>query len=227
MTRALLVPRSGNKKTGPIPVSITGRETCPDACPLKGAGCYAEGWPLVKAWDRVTEGGGRATDWAGFCVKVAALPAGQLWRHNQAGDLPGKGNRIAPRMLADLVEANRGKRGFTYTHKPPTAANLRAIRAANAGGFTCNMSANNVAEADTLARTGAGPVVVLLPADAPARMRTPEGRHVVLCPAQAREGMTCARCKLCAVPTRKAIIGFRAHGAAIRMADRVALNVIK
>jgi hypothetical protein len=36
---------------------------------------------------------------------------------------------------------------------------------------------------------------------------------VVICPATyPKEEITCASCKLCAIPTRKSIIGFPAHG---------------
>jgi hypothetical protein len=84
-----------------------------------------------------------------------------LWRHNVAGDLPGNGDKINATMLAELVTANRGKRGFTYTHKHLSAENLTAIRAANRSDFTI-LSANTLEEADALARKKAGPVVLIL-----------------------------------------------------------------
>lgn len=110
-----LTLRSRNGKTGPIPVSTTSAETCSDACPLKGGrGCYVEGGKTALQWRKVSEGrAGMA--WQAFCEAVAALPAGQLWRHNQAGDLPGEGDVIARQPLSALIAANQGKRGFTYT----------------------------------------------------------------------------------------------------------------
>ena len=62
---------------------------------------------------------------------------------------------INPRMLAELVAANRGKRGFTYTHKPPSQE-CAAIRRANRNGFTINLSADTLEEEDKLARKKAG-----------------------------------------------------------------------
>jgi len=35
---------------------------------------------------------------------------------------------------------------------------------------------------------------------------------VVLCPATYRDDVQCSSCGICAVPTRKAIIGFPVHG---------------
>jgi len=178
-----LTLKSRNKKTGPIPVSTSSAETCPDACPLKAAGCYAAHGPLAMRWQEVTSGTHGTASWDAFCASIAALPAGQAWRHNQAGDLPGKNNAIDRGKLAKLVDANAGKLGWTYTHKPMTrAANRDAVAKANAGGFVVNLSADTLAEADQLADLAIAPVVVVL--DAPegtrAAAQTPAGRRVVI-----------------------------------------------
>lgn len=208
-----LTPESRNRKTGPIPVSTTTAATCPDACPLKQAGCYAYGQPLLGVWQQVTEGRVGMT-WRAFCDAIAALPIDQLWRHNQAGDLPGANNRIDARALGELVTANKGKRGFTFTHKPMTAANRRAVAAANAGGFTINLSANNLTEADTLADLAIAPVVVVLPLEHGKRhdVATPAGRRVVTCPATYLPNVSCQSCQLCQRANRPVIVGFPAHG---------------
>lgn len=207
--RVRLALRSGNRKLGGIPASITSRVTCPPSCSFYNAGCYAEYHVMGHHWRNVGE---RGDPWDTFLADVRGLPPGQLWRHNVAGDLPGDGEVVDRRLLAQLVAANRGKRGFTFTHKHRSATNRAAVRAANRGGFTVNLSADNLCEADALARTGAGPVVVVLPHDAPdSGVRTPAGRRVVVCPAE-RDLLTCAECRLCAHSFRKAIVGFRAHG---------------
>lgn len=217
--RVHLTLKSANEKTGPIPVSTTSAATCPDACPFKKNGCYADGGPLAIHWRAVTEGQ-RGHDWSDFTAQIAALPDGQLWRHNQAGDLPGAGDSIDPAALGDLVRANIGRRGFTYTHKPATAENLHWIRAANDWGFTVNLSANDLAHADALADTGL-PVVTVLPIDAPAKLETPAGRTVVTCPATYRDGVSCATCQLCQRANRSTIVGFPAHGAGKARVQRV------
>jgi hypothetical protein len=221
-----LAPRSRNAKTGPIPVSTTSADTCPDACPLKAGGCYAvANFHLRQHWNKVTNGK-RGEDYDTFLGKIAALPGGQLWRHNQAGDLPGAGDTIDITALARLVEANAGRRGFTYTHKPPVGENAPAIADANARGFTINLSANNLRHADELASLGIAPVVTVLPSDARGHrnIQTPAGRRVVVCPAIYREDVTCASCGLYQRADRPVIIGFPAHGAATAMADAVASN---
>jgi hypothetical protein len=212
--------RSGNHKLGGIPSSITSRGTCPPSCTFYGAGCYAEVHLLGYHWRRVSTGE-QGDAWADFCFQVDDLPRGQLWRHNVAGDLPGQGETVDEMALDLLVRANTGRRGFTFSHKHSAQA-LTAIRRANANGFTVNLSADSLAQADALAETGAGPVVVVVPSFTPDEgLRTPAGRKVIVCPAQKIDGRdtTCATCRLCAIPTRKAIVGFRAHGVSLARVD--------
>ena len=214
--------KSRNAKTGPIPVSTSSAKTCPDACPLKKSGCYADGGPLAIVWRKVTEGKAGIA-WGGFLDTVRAFPKGALWRHNQAGDLAGVGDNIDLGALRQLVDANRGKRGFTYTHKPMAHGdNIAAIREANQGGFTINLSGNTLEHADSLSDLDIGPVVVVLPSDQMTATKTPAGRAVAICPAVLSDSVTCKSCGLCAIADRKAIVGFPAHGAAHKKASAIA-----
>ena len=106
-----LTPVSANVKTGPIPVSTSSAETCPTVCPFRGSGCYAESGPLGLHWMAVTRAK-RGTNWGEFLDAVRGIAAGSLWRHNQAGDLPGMGNRIARR--ARLPRAAHAAAAFAY-----------------------------------------------------------------------------------------------------------------
>jgi hypothetical protein len=239
--------QSRNAKTGPIPVTTSSAQTCPAACPLIGRGCYAEHGNLGMIWRALTKTKAgrkfkngnshvRAISWSALIVNIGKLPLATLWRHNQAGDLPGRSNRIDCDALAELVNANRGKRGFTYTHKPPIGANADMIKWANQQGFTINLSANNLAHADQLAALAIAPVVTLLPQRdigmpdhvdlgnaVKAKVHiTPAGRKVVECPATYRDDVTCQSCQLCQRQTRKVIVGFPAHGAARRRASTIA-----
>ncbi len=233
--------QSSNAKTGPIPVSATSAETCPTACPLRGQGCYAESGPLGMLWQALSRAKpgtkykrGRGTmsarTWQQFTEMVQALPRGTFWRHNQAGDLPGVGNRIGASELELLSRANQGRRGFTYTHKPIVGQhgqhNAAAIRSANAAGFTVNLSGNNLAHADMLASANVGPVVVVLPIEQSGKrdIQTPAGRRVVVCPATYRDDVTCQSCQLCQRQTRQCIVGFPAHGASKRKASNIAIG---
>ena len=208
-----LTPKSANAKTGPIPVSTTTGASCPTDCAMK-AECYAATGPLALHWKAVSTGQ-RGTDWPTFTASIAALPDGQLWRHNQAGDLPQTNGTIDAAKLGQLVAANTGRRGFTYSHHRD-AQSINWIRHANQWGFTVNLSANDLADADTLADHAAGPVVVVLPSTTTANTTTPKGRPVVICPATQRADVSCATCQLCQ-RQRGAIVGFPAHGSRQRV----------
>ena len=231
----ITTPKSGNAKTGPIPVTTSPRATCPDTCPLKGkaGGCYAEGSHMGVMWsklDNATPGKpfdhGRAqvktTGFEGLVAFIDTIAAGSLWRMNQAGDLPHIGGTIDTLRLRQIVKANTGKRGFTYTHHSmDNADNREAVRKANDDGFTINLSGNNLAHADELADLGIAPVVTLLPEDSPKATRTPNGRKVVTCPATYRDDVTCKTCGICADNSKtRAIIGFPVHGAGKRKAAK-------
>lgn len=226
-TNIHLTIKSGNIKTGPIPVTTSGNETCPDACPLKVGGCYAKGGPLGIHWAKVSSRD-RGSSIDVLATQIKSFPDGQLWRHNQAGDLPGLSDSIDVDELAKIVDANTGRRGWTYTHKPiqgdtnQSTSNRAAVRHANVNGFTVNLSANNLAHADELADLKAGPVVAIVPENAPDTVYTPAGRKAIVCPAQQRDDLTCADCTLCQRANRSVIIAFRAHGVSKRKAEAIA-----
>lgn len=200
---------SSNKKTGPIPVSTSSAATCPDACPFKKQGCYADSGPLALHWRKVTEQK-RGLEFAEFLKAIKNLPKNQIWRHNQAGDLAGINAEIDQDSLIALVKANQGKKGFTYTHKPMNARNAELVRYANERGFTINLSANNLNHADELKSLNVGPVCVVVPSDAPQKGITPNGNRWVSCPAE-NGSTSCAKCGLCQ-KQRGVIIAFHAHG---------------
>lgn len=218
--KAQLTLNSGNSKTGNIPVSMTERKSCPNSCPIK-ASCYAKSGYIRLHWDRLEN---KDVTWNDFIKSVEQLPNNQLWRHNSAGDLPGVNESIHSGRLRQLVKANTGKRGFTYTHKKPNTKNANLIKEANANGFTINLSANSLQQADEYIKLEIGPVVVVLPKDSPNKLKTPEGNSVIVCPAQIREDITCSNCGLCQISNRKAIIGFKAHGIGKNKLSEMILN---
>lgn len=215
------VKQSSNGKTGPIPITYSERSTCPPSCPQKSAACYAEAFHTRMTWDKVAQ---RGTDLEGLAKAIAALPQGQIWRMNVAGDLPGEGETVDAHALGEIVRANMGRKGFTYTHKKSREA-IKWARLATQWGFTVNLSADDAGEADKLAATGL-PVTTIVPMDTPRHTTTPEGRPILVCPAQTVDYMTCALCQMCQKADRRHIIGFRAHGMRARLADRTARRVI-
>lgn len=208
--RVHITAKSSNKKTGPIPVTTTERASCPKTCPFYEKGCYAKSGPLALHWRKVSEGE-RGTDWDGLCNFISALPQGQLWRHNQAGDLVANNQGLIDSdKLMQLVFANNGKRGYTYTHHILNHDNIQQLQLANALGFTINASCESLAGADVAMDHGL-PAVAVVSASDPVPECTPAGRKAILCPAQQRD-VSCADCGLCAKSDRSCVVMFKAHG---------------
>ena len=231
-------PVSSNVKTGPIPVTTSGKNTCPESCQLKGNGCYAEIGQLNIHWQKVSKGE-RGLHFDDALDAIKALPPGSLVRHNQAGDLPGVGDVLLADENIRLATAltYKRKRPFSFTHYPvlgdSTSAevNRGIIRHINHRGFVVNLSANNLDEADAMSDLAIAPVVTILPIDAGMGAITPRGRKVVTCPATYKDGITCASCKLCAEQRllkngkERVIIGFPAHGVAKNKAEKVFMMI--
>lgn len=218
--RYQLTRLSANMKLGGIPASVTSRSSCPDRCSFKGdgGGCYAEYFHMRLNWDRVDDGR-RGGTLAEFCVQVKMLPKHTMWRHNQAGDLPGDGVLIDHQALHQIVSANRGRKGFTYSHYDPRIQNnAQAVGYANLQGLTINLSAETLTEADEFVALGVAPVVVVLPIDQTETLKTPAGNTVMVCPASI-SNTTCALCGICAEPKRKFVVGFPAHGGGKRKVE--------
>lgn len=231
MDKFLITRKSLNPITGPIMVTTSPRVTCPFSCPLrKGADtptaglCYAEHgvlggyvWTLL---DRTPVGGSfqngniKVYGFDELLYVIRSLPPGSLWRHNVAGDLPSNNKVTIDRAaLRAIVDANKGRRGFTFTHYDvlTNLSNRQAVEEANQNGFTINLSANSMEHADRLADLRIAPVTVILPANSKLNTRTQKGRTVVVCPINTHPGVTCASCGLCA-RQRSTITGFPVTG---------------
>jgi hypothetical protein len=176
-------------------------------------------------WDKVPARGIPIDQLAGH---IRSLPPRTLWRHNVAGDLPGLGENVDAYELGQIVAANIGRKGFTYTHKHSAQA-INWARHATAWGFTVNLSADDAGHADQLSGQGL-PVVCIVPSDTPKLSYTPEGRRIVVCEAQTRDESTCENCgnfdAWCARADRDFIVGFRAHGTKAKRTDQLARKVI-
>ena len=214
MTQAALTRMSSNKQLGVIPCSTSEATTCPDSCPFKAKGCYASaGFYTSQHWRKITEKT-RGTNWQEFCKSVASLPIGQLWRHNVAGDLgkdPNNKDNINLEELKELIKANKGRKGYTYSHYSLNEHNKAALLEANRQGFTINASCETLEAVDEAKAAGL-PAVVVVDSSKPTPKTTPQGHKIVQCPATC-SNTTCALCGLCAQPSEsRPAVAFPSHG---------------
>ena len=212
-----ITKKSSNAKTGKMPVTTTEEASCPSTCPhLQSGGCYAKSGPVSWHWKKVSHGL-RGGTWSDLTDFVSKLERGQLWRHNQAGDLgytKDANNRELIRLdlLKSLVDANNasGAKGYTYTHhRLEYLHNLEAVKYSNRNGFTINASCESMTQADDAISAGV-PAVCVVDNSQPVPARTPAGTRVLVCPAQTSE-TNCKDCGICAMSNRKCVVAFLAH----------------
>ena len=214
--------KSSNSKTGPMLTTIQSSDTCAPGCPFKGHGCYAEFSYLGILWKRVSKGA-LVKEWQAFLTAVKKQQKGSLWRMSVAGDLPHDNGDIDEGKLQEIVEANKHMSGFSYSHHEVlnNEHNRDAVKHANDNGFTINLSADNLKDADKKAALGIGPVAVPIAIDPENWPKTtPEGRPIVVC-LNTTKDLTCVECGLCAVAKRKSVVGFPAHGTAKRKIEEI------
>ncbi len=228
--KVLFIKKSSNSKVGRLPVTITESASCPKTCPHINGNCYAKTGPQSWIWSKVDKGtaGKNLTDWDGLANNIKALPAGQPWRMNTSGDIPHFDGLIRLDLLKQLIEANKGRKGWTYSHHILNTHNTEALKSATAKGFTINASTETLSDADAAMNKGLN-ACSIISSDNPhliaysslkdrktyykvsQPIKTPAGRRVVVCPAQTCQPTKCETCLLCSKP-RDYAIAFVAHG---------------
>jgi hypothetical protein len=212
---------SSNVKTGPIPTTTSERSSCWEGCAFYDKGCYAKSGPQALHWRKISEGE-RGLPWNEFVSAIRKIAKGQIWRHNVSGDLPHVFGDIDADKTQQLVNANRGRRGYTYTHHPLNDHNINVIRECNSKGFTVNASTESVEVADKVMTEHGIPAVAVVNSEESRRFfRTESGRKVVVCPAMIHDSVTCATCGLCQKADREFVIAFPAHGTAKKTVNSI------
>jgi hypothetical protein len=216
---ALAVASTRNAKLGPF-VSATYAHigsTCPRACPLRDAGCYAQQGHMAAHQKRLAPPHplpDRAAPLVAARAEAAAilrLPrVGQPLRLHVSGDCR---TPAAARTLAAAVaewQAGGGGPAWTYTHA------WRTVPAAAWGSIYAHASIEHPQDvARTVARGYSAALVV---ADHPSghTALAAVGAKGVACPAQTHPAATCSTCRLCfdgnKVWGAGSVIMFAAHG---------------
>lgn len=197
-----IVARSSNSKIGPIATSYRSQETCPTDCrflPANDGGCYATGRinGMAKKY---------SSSWsmAQIYNKIKGAP---LFRDRVVGDVM-NGDEVDYEYLRVIGVAAKAADVpvFSYTH---AWANMDRSRIPD--NYVMNASTESVSEATRAISLGFPTVITN---DDVREGEMIAGKRVVTCPAQTRDNVTCATCKLCSKPQRKALVRFLVHGIA-------------
>ena len=223
------IKKSGNPKTGIMPVTYNSRLSCPDSCIFKkdnSGGCYAEtGYYTRLNWDKVTSGE-RGGSFKELLQNIKSLKPGTIWRACVAGDIPSntKGE-ISRTYIKGITEANQGLKGYTYTHnRLDIGQNISLLKTANKKGFTVNISTESEAAADNAVLNSLPAVIVVKSTETRSTWLTKNKNKILVCPAQTN-GANCIDCGLCQSRPKNLIIAFRAHGNQAKKIDNILDNL--
>lgn len=236
--KIVLFPHSSNAKTGNIIQSYSSRATCPEKCPLKDGGCYAEGYYTRKLWDRCDNPEDPRYVANYDQLRLALLEAtiqhikgspNALFRHNVAGDVAIEGTSVIDinrvNILADAVKYVNtlfpdSLIGYTHTHCEISEYAAGIIHEAASKGFLINASCETVPEVMQAKALGINTVITSVNPEETKKALKASGIVGVQCPAQTHADRNCKECQLCA-RDRKITVIFGIHGTTAKKAAKV------
>lgn len=236
--KIILFPSSSNAKAGNIIQSYSSRATCPEKCPLKDGGCYAEGYRTRKLWDRCDNPEDTRYVANYDQLRLALLEAtiqhikgspNTLFHHNVAGDVAIEGTSVIDikrvNILADAVKYVNtlfpdSLIGYTYTHCEISEYAAGIIHEAASKGFLINASCETVSEVMQAKALGINTVITSVNPEETKKALKASGIVGVQCPAQTHADRNCEECRLCA-RDRKTTVIFSIHGETAKKAAKV------
>jgi hypothetical protein len=217
-----LVYNSKNKKLGNVAATyLPIDQTCPNSCPLKNNGCYAQlgntGFQNIRlqkkmngvsAYDIVRK---EAREISAFGQKAN----GKALRLHVSGDVR---TAKSAKLLSIAAEKWDGK-VYTYTHA------WKTIPRSAWGNISVLASCENITDAKQAMKCGYAPSIIV-PNHISDKAYVHDGVKIIPCPQQTR-GISCDKCKLCmndkTLKNQNAAIAFAVHG----VRKKIVLNVIK
>lgn len=215
---AKAVETSSNRKVGAVSVTMAAQQSCPAACPLRKAGCYAESGPQgihTARMNRAGEGSSPEDVARAEAAAILGLSGTKPLRLHVVGDCA---TEAAARIVSDAsatYAARHGQPVWTYTHA------WRTVPRDAWGGVSVLASCETREDVAKAAARGYAAAIVT-PAHGQRKAWRAEGSTFVPCPAASGAAADCASCMLCARDTAnlaaRRVIVFEVHGSGARKA---------
>lgn len=214
-----VIAKSGNRKTGSIPVTYRPMTTCPTDCPFLPTGtiggCYGTGRLFGMA---AKHSGKIDVESATWKVRLGKERGARYLRDRVVGDVVTPEGTLDREYIAGITQVALANKlvpfGYTHAWKQFTEQDMSFLLDS---GYVMNASTETHEDAERAIAAGMQAVIV--------DDDTPEGsivagRRLVTCPAEVRDDVSCASCGLCAKPNRTVLIRFTTHGIARAKARR-------
>jgi len=217
MNGVVTVKASKNAKIGEAAATYAAQQTCPSACPLRNAGCYAESGNVRYVTQRLNRTRARPLTIAREEARqIDALPGDRPLRVHVVGDCPTDASARLVSAAMERYTQRSGMPAWTYTHA------WRDVKRASWGNASVLASCESTADVRKAQRKGYATAIVI-------DGEGPTDTRIVKCPAQTHSDVTCASCRLCMDAPRlhagRISIAFQVHGAG-KNAARAAIERI-
>lgn len=198
-----------NRKTGVTSATYAPLATCPDTCPLKNNGCYAQNNPLsmhVRKCDNAAAGLTPVEIAREEARAIRALKGTLPLRLHVSGDFKDTESAAIVDAAAGEYTKKHGQPVWTYTHtwrSIPRATFKHIVILAS-----CE-SLDEVKEAESLGYRAA----VILPTGT-------KTKNVQVC-RHTTHGIQCDECRMCMSKRAKKAVGFYPHGSGAKKASAI------
>lgn len=215
-----VVELSANSKTGPVSATYAAQQTCPQDCPLKGSGCYAETGMVgfqTNRLNRNASGSGESLEDLAIAeaLGIAGLTGERPLRLHVVGDAT---TDSTAKLLSDASEYHTNKHGkkvWTYTHA------WRSVARRSWQGVSVFASCESTQDAHLAMAKGYAAAVVVSE-HVSDRAHMVDGLKLIPCPQQTGRAATCLDCGLCMRANQLrdsgSVISFEVHGSRARKA---------
>lgn len=219
--RVRIVPKSGDSKTGPVPVTYRHIGTCPPDCIFRPdgeiGGCYGTGRIFALA---DTAADVSVSD-AAERIERGRDRAARVFRDRIVGDMVRADGRLERRYAAGIAAVadivGLPVIGYSHAWRTFTVADVSYLGGL---GYIPNASCETVGDVSDAIGRGFPAVIT---SDTVPERTVIGGRRVITCPAARSESVSCNTCRLCARPDRPTVVRFPIHGPAhVRAARAVA-----
>jgi hypothetical protein len=205
---AIAVLLSTNRKLGWASATYAAQASCPERCPLRGAGCYAEHGPVGIITRRLNRTQAEPLDVArAEAEAIATLPGMLDLRLHVVGDCASDA-AAAIVSAAALRQTRPGRAVWTYTHA------WRDVDRAAWAEVSILASLEDPRDIPAARERGYA-AALIVPEHTSDALHHRHGERLLPCPEQTR-GVRCSECRLCMDAERlhreRITITFRPHG---------------